>query len=67
MKPGQPKTARLLSPQSASAELGVPVSSLRDCINRGELPIVRLGSSRRVWLRREDLESFIKRSVEVRQ
>jgi hypothetical protein len=61
-KPARP-AARLLSFQSASAEYGVPATSLRDLVLRGALPAVRFPESRRVWLRREDLERLIEQST----
>ena len=56
--------ARLLTLQQASAEYGPPYTSLRDLVIRGFLPAVRLGDSRRIWVRREDLERLIARSSE---
>jgi hypothetical protein len=59
----------LMTLQEASAEYGPPYTSLRDLVMRGHLPAVRLpGSSerdcRRIWIRRDDLERLIARSVE---
>lgn len=56
---------RLSTLQQASAEWGIPYTSLRDLVIRGFLPSVRLGDSRRIWIRREDLETMIQRSTEV--
>lgn len=55
---------RLITLQQASAELGVPYTSLRDLVIRGVLPSVRLGDSRRIWIKREDIERLIERSTE---
>ncbi len=59
-RPGQ----ALLTMLQAEMETGVPYRSLRDLILRGHLPVVRLGGTRRVWLRRSDLANLIERSVE---
>lgn len=55
--------ALLLTLSQASAETGVPSTSLRDLIARGHLPAVRLGDTRRVWVRRCDLAALVERSV----
>ena len=55
----------LLTLQQASAEFGPPYTSLRDLVIRGHLPSVTLGDSRRIWIRREDLEKLIERGTEV--
>jgi hypothetical protein len=57
---------RLLTIQQASAEYGPPVSALRELVNRGHLPSVRLGDAERIWLRRDDIEGLIDRGVVVR-
>ena len=63
--PGRvPVSSRLLTLQRASAESGIPTTTLRDLHFRGHLPIVRLPGCRRGWVRREDLERLIERSVE---
>ncbi|WP_239488824.1 helix-turn-helix domain-containing protein [Luteitalea sp. TBR-22] len=56
-RPGQ----RLLTFAQASTEYGPPANSLRDLVLRGKLPAVQLGS--RYWLRRDDLDRLIERSV----
>ncbi len=56
---------RLLTLAQASDETGVPYTSIRDLILTGYLPAVRLGDSRRIWIRRKDLDALIERSVEV--
>lgn len=72
----QPRLARpgqkLLTLSQASAETGIPATSLRDLHFRGHLPVVRLpgdedakhGQLRRWWIRRSDLEQLIERSVD---
>lgn len=49
----------LVTLQAASVEYGPPVSSLRDLVLRGELEKVTLGVSRRIFIRRADLEQLI--------
>lgn len=56
--------ACLISLQQASAEFGPPYTSLRDLVLRGQLPSVRFGDGRRIWVRRADLEQLIERSTE---
>lgn len=55
---------RLLTLQVAAVEFGIPATSLRDLIARGVLPFVRFDQSRRIWLKREDIETLIARSTE---
>jgi hypothetical protein len=50
---GAPK---LLTLQEASAEYGLPYTSLRDLVIAGHLPRVQLGDSVRIRIRRGDLE-----------
>jgi hypothetical protein len=54
---------KLLTLQQASEEYGPPYTSLRDLVLRGLLPCVRLGDTRRIWIKREDLERLIERST----
>jgi len=51
----------LVSLQDAAAEYGPPYTSLRDLVIQGHLPRVQLGDSRRIWVRRADLEKLISR------
>jgi hypothetical protein len=51
----------LVTLQRASQEYGPPYTSLRDLVIRGQLKGVRLGDSRRIWVRRADLEQLIER------
>lgn len=53
----------LLTLRQAAEETGVPYSSLRDLVLRGYLSSVRLGNSRRIWLRRADLERLVQGEV----
>ena len=53
----------LLTLQKAAAETGVPYTSVRDLVVQGHLPKVKLGESRRIWVRRADLERLIARST----
>lgn len=55
---------KLITLQIAAAEYGIPATSLRDLINRGILACVRIGGSRRIWLKREDVDRMIERSTE---
>lgn len=57
------KPARLITLQTASAEYGVPYRSLFDLVRNGHLQSVRLADTRRIWIRREDMERFIDRSI----
>jgi hypothetical protein len=56
---------KLMSLQQVEAEYGPPYRSLRDLVLRGHLPQVRLGETRRIWVRREDVERLIERSTET--
>ena len=49
----------LVTLQDASAEYGPPYTSLRDLVLQGYLKRVQLGDSRRIWVRRADLEQLI--------
>jgi hypothetical protein len=54
---------RLLTLQQASKEYGPPYTSLRDLVLRGHLHGVRLGDSRRWWVKRSDLDQLIARGT----
>ena len=62
---GTNPNALLLSIGAASAEIGVPKTSLHDLVVRGVLPAVRFPGTRRIWIRRVDLHRLIEASVEV--
>ena len=62
--PRATKAALLLTLQAASREYGPPYTSLRDLIIRGHLPTVRRGDSRRIWVKRAELEHLIEQSTE---
>jgi hypothetical protein len=49
----------LVTLQAASEEYGPPYTSLRDLVLQGYLNRVQLGDSRRIWVRRLDLERLI--------
>jgi excisionase family DNA binding protein len=53
--------ASLLTMRQAAEELQLSIHTLRAWCSQRKLPFVKLG--RRVLLRREDLESFVKRNV----
>jgi len=59
---GKGRPPKLLTLQEASAEFGPPYTSLRDLVIEGVLPRVHLGSSSRIWVRRQDLERLIEGS-----
>jgi hypothetical protein len=52
-------TTKLVTLQDASHEYGPPYTSLRDLVIQGHLERVQLGDSRRIWVRRADLERLI--------
>ena len=55
--------ARLAPARRAAAELGVPYTTLRDAVFRGDLPVVKLG---RAWyFDRLDLTKFVDRQKET--
>ena len=56
----------LLTLQATSNETGIPYSSVRLLCAEGHLPVVRLGNSRRIWVRRADVDKLIEQSVEAR-
>jgi hypothetical protein len=60
MQEKQAKTkTTLVTLQQAAAEYGPPYTSLRDLVIEGHLPKVQLGDSRRIWVRRADLERLV--------
>jgi excisionase family DNA binding protein len=58
------KRSMLVSLTAAASELGIPYSSLREVLVRGELKHVRLSGRGRYWVRRTDLDKFIENSTE---
>ena len=50
--------------QKGSEETGIPYASLRRLVIDGHLPRVRLGDSRRTWIKRSDLQRLIDQSTE---
>ncbi len=52
---------RLETAKAAAARIGIPYSSLRDIVFRGELPVVRVGGGRRQrwYLERTDVDRWI--------
>ncbi|HZA35442.1 MAG TPA: helix-turn-helix domain-containing protein [Vicinamibacterales bacterium] len=65
MRTGTTSGARtaLVTLQQAAEETGVPYTSVRDLVVRGFLPRVQLGDSRRIWVRRSDLDRLIAAST----
>jgi excisionase family DNA binding protein len=49
--------------QQAAVETGVPYTSLYQLVVEGHLACVRLGNSRRIWVKRTDLERLIENST----
>ena len=54
---------RLMTLHQISEEFGPPYMSVRKLVLDGDLPIVRLGSSRRYWVRRQDAERLFDTST----
>jgi len=53
---------RLVPAKRAARELGIPYSTIRDSVHRGELAVIRLGRNERhaAWyFERRDLDSWI--------
>ena len=61
----KPTAPRLLSSQGGAAHLGIPVSTLRDWVHRGHVPVVRVPDCRRWWFDRRDLDAAIERWKET--
>lgn len=55
----------LVSLPAGAKEIGIPYSSLREAVLRGDIKHVRLSGKGRYWLKRADLERFIERSTEA--
>lgn len=49
--------------QDAAEKTGVPYTSLRDLVLQGHLPTVKLGNSRRIWIKNADLDRLIASST----
>jgi hypothetical protein len=71
--PSGPRRRRPVSPRSqllpfktACEEIGLPYTTGRDLVRRGELPIVKFGDGRRAhwFVRRADLAELIARRTE---
>jgi excisionase family DNA binding protein len=54
----------LLTLQEASAHTGVPYTSMRKLVLDGHLQSVKLGESKRTWVKRADLDRLIAVSTE---
>ena len=54
---------QLLTLTQVRMETGIPQTSIRDLINKGHLPVVRLPDARKIWIRRADLDELIRRST----
>lgn len=55
----------LMTLQQGSAYSGVPYTSLRKLMHDGYLPRVRLGDSKRDWVKSADLDRLITASTET--
>jgi excisionase family DNA binding protein len=64
-KPSSNERTTLQTLQQAAAQHGVPYTSLRDLVIGGHLPRVQLGDSRRIWVKRADVERLIVASTET--
>ena len=48
---------RLIKPSQIQREIGIPISTLRDAVHRGELPVIRIGKG---WfLERTDVNHWL--------
>jgi excisionase family DNA binding protein len=65
MKKNEDRQPALLTLQGVAAELGVPYTSVRKLVVNGHLPFVRLGDSRRFWVKRTDMERLLATSTEA--
>ena len=53
--------------QRAATRHGVPYTSLRDLVLQGHLPSVKLGNSRRIWVKNADLDRLITPSTDPKK
>jgi hypothetical protein len=72
-RPGETADARLLDLHGAAAYLGISYWTMRDLVNGGQVPSVRIPSARardgrtirRTLIDRRDLDAFIERNKEA--
>jgi excisionase family DNA binding protein len=58
-----PAATRLIKPSQIKSEIGIPISTLRDAVHRGELPVIRIGKA---WfLDRIAVDRWIESRTEV--
>jgi hypothetical protein len=50
--------------QRAPKKHGVPYTSMRDLVLQGHLPAVKLGDSRRIWVKNADVDRLIASSTD---
>jgi excisionase family DNA binding protein len=50
-------SSRLVRAKDAAAEIGIPYTSLRDLVFRGEIPVLKVGKA--WYFERRDLEGWI--------
>jgi excisionase family DNA binding protein len=60
-KTGEPVLETL---QQSATRTGVPYTSMRKLVLEGHIPGVKLGDSRRTWVRRTDVDHLITVSME---
>jgi hypothetical protein len=53
------RQAALMTLQEVSEEKGPPYTTVRDLVIQGHLPRVTLGDSKRIWVRRADVERLM--------
>ncbi|MDP3719867.1 MAG: helix-turn-helix domain-containing protein [Acidobacteriota bacterium] len=58
-----PKPSRLLPAKGAARDMGIPYTSLRDLVLRGEIPVVKIGTA--WYFDRRDLDRFIQHAKET--
>jgi len=62
-----PAKTKLVTLAQGAADTGVPYTSLRDLVIDGHLPHVQLGNSRRIWVKRADLDRLIDKSTNTKK
>jgi len=63
-RPVNPRSV-LVSLTSAANELGIPYSTLREAVMRGDVEHVRLSGRGRYWLTRDGVKRFLAQSTEA--
>lgn len=60
-KRARPGPTVLLDLRDIDREYGLPYATTRDLVLRGHLPAIRPPGSRRIWIRRVDLEEALQK------